>query len=135
MANESNNGDGAQTARGKLPKLVFGHHEKIMAEFSYVLDAGSPGWKGLWLEFLADLPTESKSDTVRCLVATTLEVSSEMDRRVTQVVSSFPAQLAWLVFQPRDQRCEFRMRPADADTDTDNFWKGDGRRSTVTGTV
>lgn len=122
MSNKSN--DGAPVARGKLPKLVFGHHEKIMSEFSYVLDAGSSGWKGLWLEFLAELPAESKSDTVQCLVATTLEVSSEMDRRVTQVVSSFPAQLAWLVFQPHDQCCEFRMRRrrvGDGDSATHDY--------------
>ena len=107
-----NGSSSGQTSKpcGKLPALVYGKLRNITDEFAGVLNPDAICWKGLWLDVLARLTDEAAADTVRCLVASTLEIGSELEKRVASVVNGFPAQLAWLILEQPGEFCEHRLK-------------------------
>lgn len=97
-------------SRGKLPELVYGKLDAIAASFRIILDPKSSCWQGLWGDLLMSMSPTDVERTVRCLVASTLEIASELDRRVATLVKGYPAQLTWLILQPPEDFCEHRMK-------------------------
>ena len=100
----------AAPGTGKLPMLSFNKLESIMSEFSNVLDAGSLRWS-LFQTLVAK--EASQSQWVAMLVAAALEQASEINRRVVEYLSRFPAKLAWMVFEEAEVECSVRKALAN----------------------
>ena len=100
----------AAPGTGKLPMLSFHKLESIMSEFSNVLDADSPRWS-LFQTLVAK--EANQSQWVAMLVAAALEQASEMNRRVVQYLTNFPAKLAWMVFEEPEVECSVRKALAN----------------------
>ena len=139
---------GASPSTGKLPLLVWGQLTVLMGEFEQVLNAQWCEWE-LFHELLAKEAEESQSGWIACLVATTLEIASEMNRRVVQYLcDDFPGKLAWLVYEKPDYECEVRKALAaellaSRESDFDacftgkllSLWREDLQSCSITGSL
>ena len=104
---------GTDDSAGKLPTLVFGKFDAILAEFESVLDAESETWH-LWRDLMAGCEPTVADDQVALLVSSCLELFSELNRRLTPTVKGFPGKLAWLIFSPDPcEPCNHRRQLAD----------------------
>lgn len=96
---------------GKLPILVWSKLDAIMAEFDHVLDPEWCEWQ-LFQSLLSGESHESEGQWVACLVATSLEIASEMNRRIVQYLCGFPGKLAWLIYEGPEVECNVRKAVA-----------------------
>ena len=96
---------------GKLAELVFGHFDLIMQGFSGVLDSTSRRWSQLHALF-----EKATADSIHLwtdlLVTVTLEIASEMKRRIGPIVLGYPAKLALLILREPDVECARRKAVA-----------------------
>ena len=97
---------------GKLRDLVYGKMDALMLEFETLLDASHRKWS-LLKSLMEKESFESQHRWTSVLVACTLEIASELHRRVVAYVKSYPAKLAWLIFtEPAYNPCQHRRKLA-----------------------
>ena len=97
---------------GKLRQLVYGKMDLLMLEFELVLDASHHKW-AKWRMMMAEEPGKTVHSWIAVLVSCTLEISSELHRRLVSYVKSYPAKLAWLIFtEPAYNPCDRRRQIA-----------------------
>lgn len=96
--------------QSKLPQLVFFKLDEIMKEFTDILDANS----SQWVLFRTLLDNEDDpADWLALLVSSVLEQASEMNRRIYEYLSAFPAKLVWMIFEEPNIECEIRKAVAN----------------------
>ena len=99
---------------GKLPPLLFGTLDRIMEEFKVdVLNSDSPQWE-MFHTLVSKDETKFMNETswVAMLVSTALEMASEIHRRFVDYLGTFPARLAWMIFEEPDIACDVRKATA-----------------------